>query len=71
MSIVVLCLGVWLRAALGPILAPDGPPARSGGALPVWSDLTLNFQSEFAFRCKLWPARLVGDEHGSDRGLRS
>ena len=30
MSIVVLCLGVWLRAALGPILAPDGPPARSG-----------------------------------------
>ena len=49
----------------------DGPLARSGGALPVWSVLTLNFQSEFAFRCKLWPARLAGDEHGSDRGLRS
>ena len=28
--IVVLCLGVWLRAALGPVLTPDGPPARSG-----------------------------------------
>ena len=52
---------------------PSGRRSRPGlaAALPVWSDLTLNFQSEFAFQCKLWPARVAGDERGSDRGLRS
>ena len=54
----------------------DGPSGRwpwpgRAAALPVWSDLTLNFQSEFAFQCKLWPARLPGDERVSDRGLHS
>ena len=46
-----------------------GRPLARIGQPPPSSDT--EFSIEFAFRCKLWPARLAGDEREPDRDLHS